>query len=94
MILNIGSYKDKAELGWYSAYGRNDHQHIIEKVASIKVDLNYALKENMMLTFFGDLELSVIKTINTQFRWELTNPKSKIKQSIKSLAQKRKWWQW
>lgn len=93
LVMNYASWDNKPVVQWYLPIRHKQTAHLIEKVDTIDVHINYDIK-NSMNGFVSDFDIWVIQVADQQFKSEVTKPRSTTKQTIKELTKKNKWKLW
>lgn len=93
LVMNYASWDNKPVVQWYLPARHIQTAHLIEKVDTIDVQINYDIN-NSMFGFVGDFDIWIIQVVDQQLKSEETKPRSTIKQTIKELTKKSKWKPW
>jgi hypothetical protein len=93
LIRNYEGWDNKPCISWYYPIRHKRIAHLIEKVDSIDVQIDYTT-EKSGFSFMGDFDVWVIDVANQQFDWEKTRPQSTISQTIKAVTKKKPWKFW
>lgn len=93
LVINYASWDNKSVVQWYLPIRHKKTAHLIEKVDSIDVQINYDIN-NSMNDFVADFDIWVIQVADRQFKSEETKPRSAVKQTVKELTRKSKWKLW
>lgn len=93
LVMNYASWDNKPVVQWYLPTRHKQTAHLIEKVDTIEVQIDYDIN-NSMNGFVADFDIWVIQVADQQFKSEETKPRSSTKQTIKELTKKSKWKLW
>jgi len=93
LLMNFESWDNKPVVQWYLPIRHKRTAHLIEKVDTIDVQIDYAIEKSMN-GFVADFDIWVIQVANQQFKSEETKPRSTTKETIKELTKKSKWKLW
>lgn len=93
LVMNYASWDNKPNVKWYSPIRHKQTAHLIEKVDTIEVQVDYDIN-NSMLGFVGDFDIWVIQVVDQQFKSEEKKPRPTTKHTIKELTKKSKWKFW
>ena len=93
LFMNYASWDNKPNVKWYLPIRHKQTAHLIEKVDTIDVQIDYDIKDSM-LGFIGDFDIWVIQVVYQQLKSEETKLRSTKKQTIKELTKKSKWKLW
>lgn len=93
LVMNYASWDNKPVVQWYLPIRHKQTAHLIEKVETIDVQIDYDIK-NSMNGFVADFDIWVIQVADQQFKSEETKSRSTTKQTIKELTKKNKWKLW
>lgn len=93
LIMNYANWDNKPVVKWYLPARHKQTTHLIEKVDTIDVQIEYDIN-NSMLGFVGDFDFWIIQVVDQQLKSEETKPRSTKKQTIKELTKKSKWKLW
>lgn len=94
-LLKIVVYKnwdDKFNIKWYLPIRYKQIKHLLEKVTTIEVELQYSMTDNRYNGMVADFDEWVIQVANKQFKSEESNPKPKEIITIKELTKKKNKW--
>jgi hypothetical protein len=93
LIMNYANWENKPAVQWYLPIRHKQTAHLIERVDTIDVQIDYDIK-NSMNGFIADFDIWIIQIADQQFKSEETKPRLTIKQTIKDLTKKKKWKLW
>ncbi len=93
LLMNYASWDNKPVVQWYLPIRYKQTAHLIEKVDTIDIQIDYDIK-NSINGFVADLDIWVIQAADQQFKSEETKPRSSTRQTIKELTKKSKWKLW
>lgn len=93
LIMNYANWDNKPLVQWYLPIRHQQTTHLIEKVDTIDVQIDYDIN-NSMKGFVADIDIWVIQVADQQFKSEETKPRSTTKQTVKELTKKVKWKLW
>lgn len=93
LIMNYASWDNKPNVNWYLPIRHKQTAHLIEKVDTIDVQIDYDI-EKSMLGHIADFDIWIIQVVDQQLKSEATKPRSTTKQTIKELTKKSKWKLW
>ncbi|PVD49341.1 hypothetical protein DC498_25580 [Terrimonas sp.] len=93
LIANYANWDNNFNIKWYLPIRHKLIAHLIEKVDTIEVQINYDINKSMN-GFVADFDVWVIQVADQQFESEKTKPKPTTKQTIKALTKKSKWKLW
>lgn len=93
LVMNYASWDNKPVIQWYLPTRHKLAAHLIEKVDTIDVQIDYDIEKSMN-GFVADFDIWVIQVADQQFKSEETKPRSIIKQTIRELTKKNKWKLW
>jgi hypothetical protein len=91
LISNYANWDNNFNIKWYLPTRHKQIAHLIEKIATIEVQINYNNNKSMN-GFVADFVMWVIKVADQQFESEKTKPKPTTKQTIKELTKKKSKW--
>lgn len=89
LVMNYASWDNKPVVQWYLPIRHKQTTHLIEKVGTIEVQIDYDIN-NTMNGFVADFDTWVIQVAKQQFKSEETKSRSTKKQTIKELTKKNK----
>lgn len=93
LIANYANWDDNFNIKWYMPIRHKLTEHLIEKVDTIEVQINYHINKSMN-GIVADFDVWVIKVADKQFESEKTKQRPTTKQTIKELTKKSKWKFW
>lgn len=93
LVMNYASWDNKPLVQWYLPIRHKKTAHLIEKVDTIDIQIDYDIHKTMN-GFIADFDIWVIQVADRQFKSEETKPRSITKQTIKELTKKSKWKLW
>lgn len=93
LVMSYASWKNKPNVQWYLPIRHEQFAHLIEKVDTLKVQINYD-KETSMFSSMADFDIWIIQVVDEQLESEQTKPYSWPKQTIKNLIRNNKWKFW
>lgn len=93
LIANYENWDNNFNIKWYFPIRHKQTAHLIEKVDTMEVQINYDINKSMN-GFVADFDVWVIQVANQQFESEKTKPRPTTKQTIKELTKKSKWKLW
>ena len=93
LIANYANWDDNFNIKWYMPIRHKLTEHLIEKVDTIEVQINYHINKSMN-GIVADFDVWVIKVADKQFESEKTKQRPTTKQTIKGLTKKSKWKFW
>lgn len=85
LVMNYASWDNKLVVQWYLPIRHKLMAHLIEKVDTIDVQIDYDIK-NSLNGFVNDFDTWVIQVADQQFKSEESKPRSTKKQTIKELT--------
>ncbi|MFN8211767.1 MAG: hypothetical protein U0T33_12500 [Bacteroidales bacterium] len=93
LVLNYASWDNKPVVQWYLPIRHKLTAHLIEKIDTIDVQIDFDIK-NTMYGFVADFDIWIIQIVDQQLKSEETKPRSTTKKTIKELTikSKRKLW--
>jgi len=93
LLLNYSSWDNKPAILWYAPIRHKRTAHLIEKVDTIDVQIDYEIT-NSVFGHVGDFDIWIIQVTDRQFKSEETKPRSTTKQTVKELTKKGRWRLW
>jgi len=90
LFVNYANWDDKPSVNWYNPIRHKQSENLIERIGTIEVQFQYDSRE-YSYGFVSDFKLWFIGVADQQFESEKTNPRSKIKQTIRELTRSKKW---
>lgn len=93
LVMNYASWDNKPNVNWYYPIRHKHVAHLIEKVDTIDVQIDYEINKSM-LGYVADFDNWIIQVVDQQLKSEETKPRSTTKQTIKELTIKSKWKLW
>lgn len=94
LIANYANWDNNFNIKWYLPIRHKQIAHLIEKIDTIEVQINYDNNKSMN-GFVADFVMWIIKVADQQFESEKTKPKPTTKLTIKELTKKKgKWKLW
>jgi len=90
LFVNYANLDDKPNVNWYNPIRHKQSENLIERIGTIEVQFQYDSRE-YSYGFVSDFKLWFIGVADQQFESEKTNPRSKIKQTIRELTRSKKW---
>lgn len=91
LIANYANWDDNFNIKWYLPIRHKHIAHLIEKVDTIEVQINYNINKSMN-GFVADFDVWVIQVADQQFKSEETKARPTTKQTIKELTKKKSKW--
>ena len=91
-IVVYKNWDDKFNIKWYLPIRYKQIKHLLEKVTTIEVELQYSMTDNRYNGMVADFDEWVIQVANKQFKSEESNPKPKEIITIKELTKKKNKW--
>ncbi len=91
LITKYANFDNKPNIHWYLPVRHKNVSHLIEKVATITVKLDYSSKQ-LLYGHVGDFDIWIIGVANQQFDFEKTKQCTAKRLTIKDLTQKKSWW--
>lgn len=89
LVMNYASWNNRPGVHWYRPIRHKQTANLAEKVDTIDVQINYAIK-NSMNGFVSNFNIWIIKVADQQFKSEETKPRPTTKQTVKELTKKNK----
>ncbi len=93
LIANYANWDNNFNIKWYLPIRHKLTAHLIEKVETIEVQIDYDINKSMN-GFVADFDVWVIQVADQQFESEKTKPRPTTKQTIKELTKRSKWKLW
>ena len=93
LVMNYASWDNKPNVKWYYPIRHKQTAHLIEKVDTIDVQIDYDINKSM-LGYIADFDIWIMQVVDQQLKSEETKPRSTTKQTIKELTKKSKWKLW
>ena len=91
LIANYTNWDNKFNIKWYLPIRHKQTAHLIEKVETLEVQINYDISKSMN-GFVADFDIWVIQVADQQFKSEETKARPTTKQTIKELTKKKSKW--
>jgi hypothetical protein len=88
LVMNYASWDNKPNVKWYYPIRHKQTAHLIEKVDTIDVQIDYDINKSMH-GHVADFDIWIIQGVDQQLKSEETKPRSTTKQTIKELTKKR-----
>jgi hypothetical protein len=93
LIMNYGSYSNKAAIQWYYPIRHKKTEHLIEKICSLKVEYDYKIGEHKY-GFASDFDIWFIEVANSMLIEKKNELFKDPKLTIRSLTKKGFWDFW
>lgn len=87
LILNYPDLGYKPIVNWYLPLRHKHIAHLIEKVDSINVQINYDI-DNYIAGYIADFDILIIEIADNQFELEKSEPQPPLKQTVQELIKK------
>lgn len=91
LIANYDNWDNNFNIKWYLPVRHKQTAHLIEKVDTIEVQINYNINKSMN-GFIADFDIWVIQVADQQFKSEETKAEPVIRQTIKELIKRKSKW--
>jgi len=91
LIANYSNWDNNFNIKWYLPIRHKQTAHLIEKVETLEVQINYDISKSMN-GFVADFDIWVIQVADQQFKSEETKARPTTKQTIKELTKKKSKW--
>lgn len=91
LIANYADWDNNFNIKWYLPIRHKQTAHLIEKVATIEVQISY-VNDKSMKGYVADFDIWVIQVADQQFNSEEINAPPTIRQTIKELTKKKSKW--
>ena len=91
LIANYANWDNKFNIKWYLPIRHKQTAHLIEKIDTLEVQINYDISKSMN-GLVADFDIWVIQVADQQFKSEETKARPTTKQTIKELTKKKSKW--
>ena len=91
LIANYANWDNNFNIKWYLPIRHKQTAHLIEKVDTLEVQINYDISKSMN-GFVADFDIWVIQVADQQFKSEETKARPTTKQTIKELTKRKSKW--
>ncbi len=91
LVVNFDNWEDKLSIEWYLPIRHKKIKHLIEKVDTIEVQIDYD-QDTSINSYVADFDVWFIDFADKQFKNELTNQQPSLKQTIRELTKKKSKW--